>query len=563
MATPDPQDAPPESDARATDWRAQALHWKERALSASPMAKVIGLTLAGVAIAGVMLFGASGDANYETLYSSLSPDDSSRIIERLGRMGIPFEAADGSILVPGNQVHEARMTLASEGLPSGGGQGFELFDEQRFGESEFTEQIQYHRALEGELSRTIGHLAGVERARVHLVLPERSLFVERDGNASASIVLHLAPGWRVSEAQSAGIIHLVASSVRGLNPDNVTLVDGEGRPIGDSGEDEFSDSIAYRQRVERDRERSLQSLLDATLGAGIARVEVSAEVSFRREERTEERYLPEETAARSFQIEEERDASSGAQAAEGIPGAASNLPGGAPNEAGAAPAAGVIRRSETRNFEVSKTVRHAVEPVGQMVRQSIAVVVDGTWEGETFTPRSDEEIARITEIAESAAGINAERGDSLTVTCVPFSHTDTVPADPLAAIRPYEPYFPYLQWLLGILCIPVALFFLRRWMRGRKEEKAAEAKALLAENSPDSLQLLNPKEITPGSVREMLLGSGDESEALLASEVQTIAAELAAEDPVRAARIIRAWINADAKNESGNENENQKEGAAA
>ncbi|MFT5353250.1 MAG: flagellar M-ring protein FliF [Polyangiales bacterium] len=548
------EEAPPET----ADWKAQLQYWKERALSASPMAKVIGLTLAGVAIAGVMLFGAGGSTDYETLYSSLSADDSSRIIERLGRMGIPFEVEENTILVAGNQVHDARMTLASEGLPSGGGQGFELFDEQRFGESEFTEQVQYHRALEGELSRTIGHLAGVERARVHLVLPERSLFVERDGNASASIVLHLAPGWRVSEAQSAGIIHLVASSVRGLDPDSVTLVDGEGRPVGEGGEDEFSDSIAYRQRLERDRERSLQSLLDSTLGTGIARVEVSAEVSFRREERTEERYLPEESVARSFQIEEERDATD-AQTAEGIPGAASNLPGGEPNEAGTE-TAGLRRRSETRNFEVSKTVRHAVEPVGQLVRQSIAVVVDGTWEGETFTPRSDEEIARITEIAQSAAGINAERGDSLTVTCVPFSRTETGPTDPLEAIRPYEPYFPYLGWLLGLLCIPVALFFIRRWIRAMREAKKEEAKAKMAKSDPDSLQLLDPKEITPGSVREMLLGSGDESEALLASEVQSIAAELAAEDPLRAARIIRAWINADA---AADKNDKKKEGAAA
>ncbi|MFK8003644.1 MAG: flagellar basal-body MS-ring/collar protein FliF [Polyangiales bacterium] len=563
MATEEtPGDTSPEAPPAAGDWRAQLEQWKERALSASPMAKVIGLTLVGVAAAGVMLFGAGGDTSYETLYSSLSADDSSRIIERLGRMGVPFEAEEGAILVPGNQVHDARMTLASEGLPSGGGQGFELFDEQRFGESEFTEQIQYHRALEGELSRTIGHLAGVERARVHLVLPERSLFVERDGNASASIVLHLAPGWRVSDAQSAGIIHLVASSVRGLDPDSVTLVDGEGRPVGDGGEDELSDSIAYRQRVERDRERSLQNLLDSTLGAGIARVEVSADVNFRREERTEERYLPEESAARSFQIEEERDAAT-SQAAEGIPGAASNLPGGAPNEAGSS-TAGLRRRSETRNFEVSKTVRHAVEPVGQLVRQSIAVVVDGTWEGETFTPRSEEEIARITEIAESAAGINAERGDSLTVTCVPFSRTDTGPADPLALIRPYEPYFPYLGWLLGLLCVPVAIFFARRWARERKKAKEEEAKLEEAKSDPDSLQLLDPKEITPGGVREMLLGSGDESEALLATEVQSIAAELAAEDPLRAARIIRSWLSADVNAaENAAENDEKKEGAAA
>ncbi len=547
---------------------------RERLNATSPTVRLVALSAVGLLVAALGLFASSGSVGFDTLYSGLTPDDTSRIVERLGRMGVPFEMEAGTIRVPSEQVHDTRLTLAGEGLPSGGGSGFELFDEQRFGESEFTEQIQYHRALEGELSRTIGHLDGVERARVHLVLPERSLFVERDGRASASVVLHLSPGWRVREAQAGGIVHLVASSVRGLNPDNVTLVDGEGRPITDEEEDPIGDSLAFRQRIESDKELSLQALLDETVGPGIARVEVSAEVNFRREEHTEERYHPEEVAPRSFQIEEERDPA-GDNNAEGVPGAASNLPGGAANEGGTNDQ-GLRRRSETRNFEVSKTVRHAVEPVGRVVRQSIAVVVDGTWEGDTFTPRPEEELERIAEIARTAAGIDAERGDTLTVTCVPFSRDlDQEPVDPLAPIRPYEPYFPYAAGALGFLLLPILLLLLKKKLAARKKaaEEAAKA-ALEAENADknggsahkllsgsDGEQLLDTKEITPGAVRDVLLGQGDTKAAELASEVQNLAAELAAEDTLRASRIIRGWILSDMPEDTGDEEGAEEEAA--
>ncbi|MEM9864617.1 MAG: flagellar basal-body MS-ring/collar protein FliF [Myxococcota bacterium] len=537
---------------------------KERVLATSPMMRLIALTCLSLLGVGAWLLSASSNVAFETLYSGLSDDDRVRIVERLGRQGIPFEIEDGAVLVPDERVHDVRLMLAGEGLPRGGASGFELFDEQRFGESEFTEQVQYHRALEGELSRTISHLAGVENARVHLVLPERSLFVERDGQASASVVMHLAAGWRVNAQQAAGIVHLVASSVRGLNAEDVTLVDGEGRAIEQADQDgSIGDALAYRQRLERDRERSLQALLDETLGAGVARVEVSAEINLRREERTEERYLPDEVAPRSFQIEEERDAD-GAGGAAGIPGAASNLPGGAGNEAQAQNPANLRRRSETRNFEVSKTVRHAVEPVGTLARQSIAVVVDGTWEGETFAPRSDEELARIETIARAAAGFSETRGDTLSVTCVPFSRAGAEgPVDPLADLRPYLPYLPYLLWLLGILAVPLVLFLARRaWKKRQLEAEEEEKAAAAALESGSDEQTVEASELSADSVRNMLLGSGKEDEAEVAGEVQSIAAELAAEDPIRAARVLRGWLLEDVDEDAESEGAEKEEAAA-
>jgi len=527
------------------------------------------LAFGGVAlvVAAVVFFVArSGEPPMEILFAGLGPDDEARITERLSRQGIAFDSPEpATIRVPADRVHEVRLSLAAEGLPSGGGIGFEVFDEPRFGESEFSEQVQYHRALEGELSRTISHLAGVERARVHLVLPQRSLFVNREGGASASVVLQLRPGWQARDEQVRGIVHLVASSVRGLAPEGVTVVDGEGRDLTQGGgEEDVGDALAFRQRIEQDKAEAVQALLDTTFGPGVARVTVAADVSFRREERTEERYLPDEVAARSFQITEERDANANG-GAEGVPGAASNLPGGdAPTEG--ADQANLRRRSETRNFEISKTVRHAVEPVGRVEKLQVAVVVDGVWEGETFTPRTDEELEEIRSIAEHAVGIDAERGDRVSVSCVPFHHPPEVELD---ALTRYEPYLPYASTALAIVVgLIVLLVLLRRRKKKAAEEAEAEKEAELArlaesgEGEDGETQSISVREVTSGedavdNLRNLLSSGGLSDDAL---HVQELASELAEQDVERAARVLRAWIREDAEAakleaESGNKGE--------
>ncbi|MEY4577542.1 MAG: flagellar M-ring protein FliF, partial [Pseudomonadota bacterium] len=201
------------------DWAARIALLRERWTNLALSVRVAIAAVALVAI-GATLFAIAASnrpPKKAVLFSNLSDDDAARIVDKLKGANIPYEfGPDGTtLLVPELQVHETRLTLASEGLPSGGGVGFEVFDQQRFGESEFSEQVKYHRALEGELSRTISHLAGVKRARVHLVLPTRSLFAEQAQSASASIVVHLVPGWKMRDDQVKGIVHLVASSVRG------------------------------------------------------------------------------------------------------------------------------------------------------------------------------------------------------------------------------------------------------------------------------------------------------------------------------------------------------------
>ncbi len=526
------------------------------------------MVLGGVsALVGVAVWAVAQNrgSDMAVLFSELSQNDSARVQEQLAGMQVPFEPTDGgsTILVPEDRVHESRMSLAASGLPSQSGVGFEVFDEQRFGESEFSEQVKYHRALEGELSRTIAHLSGVERARVHLVLPSRSLFADREVNASASVALHMRPGFRLNDDQVRGIGHLVASSVRGLEPGDVTIVDGQGRSVGGEQSDgkAATDSLSYRREIEKAKQRSVQQLLDDTLGAGVAAVRVAADVSFTREERTEERYLPDEVAPRSFQISEERDTNA-RNATEGVPGAASNLPGGEqPDQTSSTE--GLVRRNETRNFEVSKTVKHQVEPVGRVERLTIAVVVDGLWKGEgesrTFKPRPDDELKRIEEIVASAAGINEERGDRVTVKCVPFAATADPagafdPNDPLAA---YRPYFPLAAGGFALLLLLVGgLLFLRAKKKKKKQEEAAKLEELKASAAPLGL----PGDVSAAAQQRLAsvelgaLGSGESADELRnrlsegdalaqgAEEIQMLAAELAAEDPSRAARVVRGWL---------------------
>ncbi len=546
---------------------------KVEGLPARTRLVLIGVGAAAVAAIGLGVW-VSGESSMDVLFSELDSDDSSRIIEQLAGLQVPYELQDegSTILVPGDRVHDTRMTLAAAGLPSGGDSGFELFDEQRFGESEFSERVKYHRALEGELARTISHLSGVERARVHLVLPSRSLFVARDENASASVVLHLRPGRRVSEEQAAGIIHLVASSVRGMDTESVTLVDGEGRPVGGASEGESAgDALEYRRQVERERMRAAQELLDATVGPGIAMVRVSADVSFTREEQTEERFLPDQVAARSVQLQEERSSSEDGAVATGVPGAATNLPGG--EAAGAQQNdSGLVRRSETRNFEISKTTARRIVPVGRIERLQVAVVVDGVWTGEAgareFTPRDEEELQRLEAIVARAVGIVSDRGDEITVSCIPFATQGEMPAaavDPVDALMgDYAAWRPYAEkGLLGFVGLIVLLVLLRRRKKKKKQqqqEAEEQAKAELVAGEDASGETGEGLAALPSGEKVSLssLPSADQLRAEIREPDETIpllAAELAADDPARAARVVRGWLMQGNRSDSGDEEE--------
>jgi flagellar M-ring protein FliF len=546
------------------DWAARVAPLRDRWSKLTLAVRVAVISVAVLAL-GAIALGVTVDhtPSKGVLFSNLGEDDAARIVLRLKAANIPYEIGpDGtSILVPETQVHETRLMLASEGLPSGGGVGFEVFDQQRFGESEFSEQVKYHRALEGELARTISHLAGVKRARVHLVLPQRTLFAASEQDASASVVVHLIPGGKMRDEQVKGIVHLVASSVRGLDTEHVTLVDGEGRSLGGGQHNDgelASDADAYRREIEKGKERAAQQMLDTTLGQNKSMVRVAAAVSFTREETTEETYDKDAVAPRSFQIVEEREGGDG-KLVGGIPGAPSNLPGGQQPTTGAGGGAILTRRSETRNFEVSKVMRRAVEPVGRVTGLQVAVVVDGRYSGsgdkKRFEALRKDELDRISNLVGSAIGIDEKRGDRVVVECVPFAPQPPITDDRSMVEKVLGPYTNYgMMALVGLLVLIIL-------MVGRKALRGVGGPPRQIAGSADVLSAAALRAGTQGAA-----GSGEPGDKALGmpaipqlqlpeaaaaaqasreeavEQVRQLTSQLASNEPEAAARVLRGWL---------------------
>jgi flagellar M-ring protein FliF len=497
------------------DWAARIAPLRERWDRLS-LAIRVGIAAGLLVAIGGIVFAATANREPQkgVLFSNLNDDDAARIVDKLRGANIPYAFGEGNttLLVPETQVHETRLMLASEGLPSGGGVGFEVFDQQRFGESEFSEQVKYHRALEGELARTISHLAGVKRARVHLVLPARSLFADREQDASASVVVHLVGGWKMREDQVKGIIHLVASSVRGLDPEHVTLVDGDGRPLErsdsrDEGGELSNKADGYRREIERGKERAAQQMLDASLGHGKSMVRVAATVNFAREEVTEELYDPETIAQRSFQIIEERDGAA-SKTVTGLPGTPSNLPGGEAAVVGPAGGGGLARRSETRNYEVSKYMRRAVEPVGRLNGLQVAVVADGRYRGigdkKKFEALSKDELERIQKLVAGAVGIDEKRGDRVIVECIPFAPAAAPFDDRTIVDKALGPYTPYLLWALLVVAAFLAYRVLNKALQKNRAANGGNAALGLGAGAGGA-----NAQALPGGLHNAALPSGD------------------------------------------------------
>ncbi len=380
----------------------------------------------------VLLLWGNGQ-EYQVLYTQLSPDDSGAVVGWLRDKKVIYRVDGASISVPSEKVYELRMQLAGEGLPHGGGVGFEIFDKTGFGMSDFVQKVNYKRALQGEIARTIAGMKEVESARVHLAIPENGIFLDDKKKASASIVLKLRGARTLSEGQVAAIVHLVANSFENLRPENVAVVDSAGRlftrAAGEDGATRLSGmELERKQAVEKDLESRIQTMLEKTVGVGKAVARVSADVDTRQVERTEETFDPDSQVVRSEQRNKEK--TTGSAAASGVPGVLSNMPETqASKDSTTGARSETSRQDEVINYEINKVVNHIVEPVGSIKRLSISVLVDGTYEsvkGEDgkdtakYAPRSDGEIGKFTEMVKAAAGFSAERGDVVSVVSAPF-----------------------------------------------------------------------------------------------------------------------------------------------
>ncbi len=495
---------------------------------------VVALAIAGL----VALYLWAGSTDYRVLYTGLSDDDMSAIIAKLREKRIPYRVEAGLIKVPEDRLYETRIELAGEGLPRGGGVGFEIFDNTGFGITEFAQRINYVRALQGELARTITQMQKIEGARVHLVLPSERPFLEEEKSARASVVVKIRPGTSLTDSEVQSIVHLVASSLPELAPKDVTLVDTQGRlwTRPEPTEEGFSQVYVARKReLERELERKVQTMLEKAVGRGKVVARVSLELEAKRVEITEESFDPDSQVVRSEQRSLEKTA--GIPEEGGIPGVLSNTPGA--TEQATLNLRSSQRQNEIINYEISRKVSKTVEPDGRIRRIAVAVLIDGSYETVTkedgtvekkYIPRTEEELKKFTEIVKNAVGFSEERGDTVTVENIPFApETVVVPQDIEQASFSIPPHIVkdvVKIAVAGVLMIVIFLFVIRPVIRRIVEENRAL----------DSIQKSLAEgrlALEKGEEQKMLGGGGGEVERLK---------ELVRQNPQQAAIVIKNWL---------------------
>jgi flagellar M-ring protein FliF len=372
------------------------------------------------------------------LFTNLAADDAGAVVEKLRTSNVDFKVADnGTILVPSSRVAELRLDMASAGLPKTGRVGFELFDKQNFGSSEFDEQVRLRRAIEGELERSVMTLTGVESARVHVTFSKDSVFSDLRQPAKASVLVKLRPGTLLSAQNISSIEHLAASAVEGLQPESVSVVDMNGNLLGkpraslDADSGASSASLEYRQSLEHDLLAKIRSTLDPLLGSEKYRAGVTLECDFTSGEQSEETFDPDHSVILTAQKSED---SAGSSSSGGVPGTASNLPRPVPPSSGGRGA--VSRKTENVSYQTSRVVKHLKLPQGSVKRVSVAILLDQGvhWEGAGSTakrvldPPSADELKVVKDVVSGVIGYQQERGDQVLVETLPFDATLAAPA---------------------------------------------------------------------------------------------------------------------------------------
>ncbi|MCB9988722.1 MAG: flagellar M-ring protein FliF [Rhodospirillales bacterium] len=393
---------------------------------------ILGGVLVGLLLFFVFVSMRVSTGEMKLLYSDLSSIDSSAIAAKLDENEIPYDLSpDGlRIKVPEDDVSRARMLLAEEGLPNGGSMGYELFDSQTgFGTTNFVQNINQVRALEGELARTISSLDPVRSARVHLVLPQRELFSRDSQPASASVFIAQRPGATLSREQILSVQSLVSSAVPQLKPDTVSIIDSNGNLLARGGDSEDTLMTLKAEEMRRNYEqrltRAVEDIVGRIVGYGHVRAHITADLNFDRISTNEELYDPETQVVRSSQVVEENNVER--EPPSGDVSVQNNLPGIAGDLfVDPKPALESNRIEETTNYEISKTVRNMVREVGEVNKLSVAVLIDGTYTTDedgnrTYAPRSEEQIEQIKALVSSAIGYDEDRGDTLEIVNMQFA----------------------------------------------------------------------------------------------------------------------------------------------
>ncbi|QOV62390.1 flagellar basal-body MS-ring/collar protein FliF [Kosakonia pseudosacchari] len=550
----------------------KSLEWLNR-LRANPKIPLMVAAAAAVAIVVAMVLWAKSP-DYRTLYSNLSDQDGGAIVTQLTQMNVPYRFADGSgaIEVPADKVQELRLKLAQQGLPKGGAVGFELLDQEKFGISQFSEQVNYQRALEGELARTIEALGPVKGARVHLAMPKPSLFVREQKAPSASVTVNLQPGRALDDGQISAVVHLVSSAVAGLPPGNVTVVDQSGRLLtqsGVAGRDLNDAQLKYTADVEGRIQRRIEAILGPIVGNGNVHAQVTAKLDFSNKEQTEEQYTPNggdpsQAVLRSRQVNSSEQI--GGQYPGGVPGALSNQPAPANSAPITTPPANQqngqqnqnaqgqqgtstastttgprnTTHNETNNYEVDRTIRHTKMNVGDIERLSVAVVVNyRSLPGGKTAALTADQIKQIEDLTREAMGYTEKRGDTLNVVNSPFNATDD-----LGGQLPFWQQQSFIEQLMSagrwLLVLIVAWLLWRKAVRPQLVRRQEEAKALQeAQQAKAEIEESVEVRLSKDEQNQQRRSNQRLSAEVMSQRIR----EMSDNDPRVVALVIRQWMS--------------------
>lgn len=526
---------------------------------------MIGLA-ASVAL-GVALVLWAQDPSYKPLLGDLGKFDAEQVTNMLDDAGVDYriEHRSGALLVASGDLHEARLRLAREGVTEDDGMGYEIImEDQGLGTSQFMEKARFHRSLEGELARTISAMRSVRNSRVHLAIPEDSVFVSDNRNPSASVMVDMGSGGRLDEGQVQSIVNLVAGSVPQMERGDVTVVDQRGNHLSSNGDNDSAKESAQHFDIQRRMEEHLKqrvaNILAPIMGRDRFNAEVSVDMDFSSVEEAEEIFNPNQNALRSEQTVEEVNA--GGAGAGGVPGALSNQPPGegeAPEQAEEAQengeedggGNGSSRESATRNYEVDRLLSFTREEPGSVERLSVAVAVDDLRQGSTeegeanYVEWPEAELERLTRLIRDAVGFSAARGDSVTVVNTPFAEREEPEYEPPAFYE--QPWFQdsIRPVVAGIVILALALFLVRPTL---KHLAAGGQSGREGGGVGDDLEGLG--DIEGGESIRSAMASGNDDMLLpdggegYDRELNAVKG-LIAEDPARVAQVMRQWVNAD------------------
>lgn len=517
--------------------------WIDRSMAQRVL--IGGLAVSAIAVF-IMLVVWLNQPDYKALYSNLPPEDAARVVEQLKQQKIGYKLEDGgkTVLVPTDQVYQLRLDIAGQGLLHGSGLGFELFDEVKIGQTDFVQRINYQRALQGELSRTITEFPEIDRARVHIVMPHKSLFIEEQAPPTASIILKLVENKELNKKQIEAIVNLVALSVEGLDRSQITVADVAGKLLYQPDDDDSVQGLTlgqleYRTALQRNLEQRIEQLLTPVVGVGKVIARVNADVDFSQKTITKEIYDPSSSVVRSEQRTEEQTLGR------------ANIEGGAPDPNfrgdgfnGSLSSQESNRETRTTNFEINKEEQSIVVPVGEIDRLSVAVIVDGTWQepadgqGEpVWVPRSEEEIARITDLVRNAVGYEQARGDAIEVSNISFGEPDLFGEPSLM-----QTMLEYMQRLgkpilNGLLIFVFLLLIVRPVVLSLIKPKVADEEVEELISLPEADERLALEE----GVQDEVLDLNRRLELAKAQAIQ-----LAEKDMDQAVAVLKNWLKQEA-----------------